>query len=103
MVAALIYIFILVTFVTLMTVRGFERNARNAAINLSVEAAKSVTTEDGIKTLEATFPDLKKYAYSNEEYDTAVKMLYDVANKSIKRAELQKQKAVYISNLTRKY
>jgi len=100
MVAAITYTFILVTIITLLTNRVFKRNA---AINLSIEAAKSVTAEDDIKVLEATFPDLKKYAHSNEEYDTAVKMLYDVANKSIKRAELQKQKAVYISNLTRKY
>lgn len=100
MTAALTFTIILVTIVILLTDRVFKRNA---AINLSIETAKSVTTADDIKTLEATFPDLKKFAYSDEEYDTAVKMLYDAANKSIKRTELQKRKDIYFSNLLRKY
>jgi len=100
MAAALTFAIILVTIVLLLTDRVFKRNV---AINLSIETAKSVTTEDDIKALEATFSDLKRYAYSDEEYDTAVKMLYDVANKSIKRAELQKLKDIYFSNLMRKY
>lgn len=100
MTAALTFTIILVTIVILLTDRVFKRNA---AINLSIETAKSVTTADGIKALEATFPDLKKFAYSNEEYDTAIKMLYDVASKSIKRTELQKRKDIYFSNLMRKY
>lgn len=100
MTAALTFAIILVTIAILLTDRVFKRNA---AINLSIETAKSVTNADDIKTLEVTFSDLKKYAYSDEEYDTAVKMLYDVANKSIKRAELQKRKDIYFSNLLRKY
>lgn len=100
MVEALIFVITTVTIVNLLINRVFKRNA---AINTAVETAKSLTTKDDIKTLEATFQDLKKYAYNDEEYEIAVKMLYDVANKSIKRAELQKQKDIYFSNLMRKY